>query len=110
MSWLGMAHSAPSIAPRRGMEMMKTMGVSVVTLAGGEVIPALERRRKEGSLEVDSDERGEPQHVDLHRRDDRLHERHEDQDDRWPLEGPAEQEDDDHDEGEPCQRANVPRE
>ena len=26
-----------------GMEMMKTMGVSVVALAGGEVIPALER-------------------------------------------------------------------
>mgnify|MGYP003694199365 CR=1 FL=1 len=31
-----------------GMEMMKTMGVSVVTLAGGEVIPALERGRHRG--------------------------------------------------------------
>jgi TRAP-type mannitol/chloroaromatic compound transport system substrate-binding protein len=32
-----------------GMEMMKTMGVSVVTLAGGEVIPALERGAIEGA-------------------------------------------------------------
>ncbi len=32
-----------------GMEMMKTMGVSVVTLAGGEVIPALERGAVEGA-------------------------------------------------------------
>ena len=32
-----------------GMEMMKTMGISVVTLAGGEVIPALERGAVEGA-------------------------------------------------------------
>jgi TRAP-type mannitol/chloroaromatic compound transport system substrate-binding protein len=32
-----------------GMEMMKTMGVAVVTLAGGEVIPALERGAVEGA-------------------------------------------------------------
>lgn len=32
-----------------GMEMMKTMGVSVVTLAGGEVIPALERGVVDGA-------------------------------------------------------------
>jgi TRAP-type mannitol/chloroaromatic compound transport system substrate-binding protein len=32
-----------------GMEMMRTMGVSVVTLAGGEVIPALERGAVEGA-------------------------------------------------------------
>ena len=32
-----------------GMEMMKTMGVSVVTLAGNEVIPALERGAVEGA-------------------------------------------------------------
>jgi len=32
-----------------GMEMMKTMGVSVVTLAGGEVIPALERGAVDGA-------------------------------------------------------------
>ncbi len=32
-----------------GMEMMKGMGVSVVTLAGGEVIPALERGAIEGA-------------------------------------------------------------
>jgi TRAP-type mannitol/chloroaromatic compound transport system substrate-binding protein len=32
-----------------GMEMMKSMGVSVVTLAGGEVIPALERGAVEGA-------------------------------------------------------------
>jgi TRAP-type mannitol/chloroaromatic compound transport system substrate-binding protein len=32
-----------------GMEMMKTMGISVVTLAGGEVIPALERGAIEGA-------------------------------------------------------------
>jgi TRAP-type mannitol/chloroaromatic compound transport system substrate-binding protein len=32
-----------------GMEMMKAMGVSVVTLAGGEVIPALERGAVEGA-------------------------------------------------------------
>jgi TRAP-type mannitol/chloroaromatic compound transport system substrate-binding protein len=32
-----------------GMEMMKTMGVSVVTLAGSEVIPALERGAVEGA-------------------------------------------------------------
>jgi len=32
-----------------GMEMMKTMGVSVVTLAGGEVVPALERGAVEGA-------------------------------------------------------------
>jgi TRAP-type mannitol/chloroaromatic compound transport system substrate-binding protein len=32
-----------------GMEMMKAMGVSVVTLAGGEVIPALERGAVDGA-------------------------------------------------------------
>src|SRR4029453_13456137 len=32
-----------------GMEMMKGMGISVVTLAGGEVIPALERGAIEGA-------------------------------------------------------------
>jgi TRAP-type mannitol/chloroaromatic compound transport system substrate-binding protein len=32
-----------------GMEMMKTMGISVVTLAGGEVIPALERGAVDGA-------------------------------------------------------------
>jgi TRAP-type mannitol/chloroaromatic compound transport system substrate-binding protein len=32
-----------------GMEMMKTMGVSVVTLSGGEVIPALERGAVDGA-------------------------------------------------------------
>jgi TRAP-type mannitol/chloroaromatic compound transport system substrate-binding protein len=32
-----------------GMEMMKTMGIAVVTLAGGEVIPALERGAVEGA-------------------------------------------------------------
>ncbi|MGH7331404.1 MAG: TRAP transporter substrate-binding protein [Candidatus Rokuibacteriota bacterium] len=32
-----------------GMEMMKTMGVSVVTLAGGEVVPALERGTVDGA-------------------------------------------------------------
>jgi TRAP-type mannitol/chloroaromatic compound transport system substrate-binding protein len=32
-----------------GMEMMKTMGLSVVTLAGGEVIPALERGAVDGA-------------------------------------------------------------
>jgi TRAP-type mannitol/chloroaromatic compound transport system substrate-binding protein len=32
-----------------GMEMMKGMGVSVVTLAGGEVIPALERGTVDGA-------------------------------------------------------------
>ncbi|MGH7365356.1 MAG: TRAP transporter substrate-binding protein [Candidatus Rokuibacteriota bacterium] len=32
-----------------GMEMMKTMGVSVVTLAGGEVMPALERGAVDGA-------------------------------------------------------------
>ena len=32
-----------------GMEMMKDMGVSVVTLAGGEVIPALERGTVDGA-------------------------------------------------------------
>jgi len=32
-----------------GMEMMKTMGVSVVTLAGGEVIPSLERGAVDGA-------------------------------------------------------------
>ena len=32
-----------------GLEMMKTMGVSVVTLAGGEVIPALERGAVDGA-------------------------------------------------------------
>jgi TRAP-type mannitol/chloroaromatic compound transport system substrate-binding protein len=32
-----------------GMEMMRTMGVSVVTLAGGEVIPALERGTVDGA-------------------------------------------------------------
>src|SRR6266545_7239453 len=37
-------------APRASAwEMMKTMGVSVVTLAGGEVIPALERGAVEGA-------------------------------------------------------------
>src|SRR6266545_855918 len=37
-------------APRASAwEMMKTMGVSVVTLAGGEVIPALERGAIEGA-------------------------------------------------------------
>jgi TRAP-type mannitol/chloroaromatic compound transport system substrate-binding protein len=32
-----------------GLEMMKSMGVSVVTLAGGEVIPALERGTVDGA-------------------------------------------------------------
>ena len=32
-----------------GMEMMRTMGVSVVTLAGGEVVPALERGTVDGA-------------------------------------------------------------
>ena len=32
-----------------GMEMMKTMGVSVVTLAGGDVLPALERGTVDGA-------------------------------------------------------------
>jgi len=32
-----------------GLEMMKSMGVSVVTLAGGEVIPALERGAVDGA-------------------------------------------------------------
>ena len=32
-----------------GMEMMKSMGISVVTLAGGEVIPALERGAVDGA-------------------------------------------------------------
>jgi TRAP-type mannitol/chloroaromatic compound transport system substrate-binding protein len=32
-----------------GMEMMRTMGISVVTLAGGEVIPALDRGAVEGA-------------------------------------------------------------
>jgi TRAP-type mannitol/chloroaromatic compound transport system substrate-binding protein len=32
-----------------GMEMMKTMGVSVVTLPGGEVLPALERGAIDGA-------------------------------------------------------------
>jgi TRAP-type mannitol/chloroaromatic compound transport system substrate-binding protein len=32
-----------------GLEMMRTMGVSVVTLAGGEVIPALERGAVDGA-------------------------------------------------------------
>lgn len=32
-----------------GMEMMKTMGISVVTLSGGEVIPALERGAVDGA-------------------------------------------------------------
>jgi TRAP-type mannitol/chloroaromatic compound transport system substrate-binding protein len=32
-----------------GMEMLKTMGVSVVTLAGGEVIPSLERGAVDGA-------------------------------------------------------------
>jgi TRAP-type mannitol/chloroaromatic compound transport system substrate-binding protein len=32
-----------------GMEMMKMMGIAVVTLAGGEVIPALERGAVEGA-------------------------------------------------------------
>jgi TRAP-type mannitol/chloroaromatic compound transport system substrate-binding protein len=32
-----------------GMEMMRTMGISVVTLAGGEVIPALERGAVDGA-------------------------------------------------------------
>jgi TRAP-type mannitol/chloroaromatic compound transport system substrate-binding protein len=32
-----------------GMEMMKSMGISVVTLAGGEVIPALERGTVDGA-------------------------------------------------------------
>jgi TRAP-type mannitol/chloroaromatic compound transport system substrate-binding protein len=32
-----------------GMEMMKAMGISVVTLAGGEVIPALERGTVDGA-------------------------------------------------------------
>jgi TRAP-type mannitol/chloroaromatic compound transport system substrate-binding protein len=32
-----------------GMEMMRSMGVSVVTLAGGEVIPALERGAVDGA-------------------------------------------------------------
>ena len=32
-----------------GLEMLKTMGVSVVTLAGGEVIPALERGAVDGA-------------------------------------------------------------
>jgi TRAP-type mannitol/chloroaromatic compound transport system substrate-binding protein len=32
-----------------GLEMMRTMGVSVVTLAGGEVIPALERGTVDGA-------------------------------------------------------------
>jgi TRAP-type mannitol/chloroaromatic compound transport system substrate-binding protein len=32
-----------------GLEMMKTMGVTVVTLAGGEVIPALERGAVDGA-------------------------------------------------------------
>jgi TRAP-type mannitol/chloroaromatic compound transport system substrate-binding protein len=32
-----------------GMEMMRTMGIAVVTLAGGEVIPALERGAVEGA-------------------------------------------------------------
>lgn len=31
-----------------GMEMMRTMGIAVVTLAGGEVIPALERGTVDG--------------------------------------------------------------
>jgi TRAP-type mannitol/chloroaromatic compound transport system substrate-binding protein len=32
-----------------GMEMMKTMGITVVTLAGGDVIPALERGTVDGA-------------------------------------------------------------
>ena len=40
--------------------------------------------------------------------DDGLEQQHEDQHDRRPLEGPAEQEDDDHDDGQHRHRRNLP--
>ena len=64
-----------------------------------------DRRREVRGLEVDGDQRAEPEHVVFQRLDDRVEDREEHEDDGRPLEGPAEEEDQAHHQEQGHERA-----
>ena len=68
-----------------------------------------DRRRQERGLQHDRHQRAEPDHVDLQGCHDRVEDRQEHQDDRGPLERPAQQEDQDQDHDQHQHRRHLQR-